>query len=175
MKTLKKSKDGFRKAQEQIYVNNGTFKNSTMLLRIIGERQRKVQSAVRETSWWFSVARADVRSGVQTRWLRFTVIVNHILPFSQMFLCLKWCQGLLNQKAFIDKSQTISDKMHKCWIYRVILQLRWGNEMRSLFTKQYASMCSSLSFYSFKLTDDQGCKNVIKVIMNNLVICSNLS
>lgn len=86
-----------------IYVNNGTYKNGTVLLGILGEGQRKVQSAVRETSWRFLVARADVRSGVQTRWLRFTLIVNHSLPSSQMFLCLKWCQDLLNQKVSIHK------------------------------------------------------------------------
>lgn len=35
----------------------------------------------RETSWRFLVARADVRSRVQTRWLRVTLIVNHIFLF----------------------------------------------------------------------------------------------
>lgn len=59
-----------------VYVNN-----RTVLLGILGRGQRKVQSAVREISWRFLVARADVRSGVQTRWLRFTLIVNHILNF----------------------------------------------------------------------------------------------
>lgn len=75
-----------------ISVNNDTYKNGT---GILGEGQRKVQSAVRETSWRFLVARADVRSGVQTRWLRFTLIVNHILPSSQMFffLMLKMVPG----------------------------------------------------------------------------------
>ncbi len=98
---------------EPIYVNIGARKNSTVILGTLGEGQRKVQSAVRKTSWRFLVARADVRSGVQTRWLRFSLIVNHILPSSQMFLCLKWCQGLLNEKAFIHERQTIGAKSAK--------------------------------------------------------------
>lgn len=115
MRTLKKNKDGFREAQllstcriqlvRPIYVSNGLRKNGTVHSRILGEGQWKV----RETSWQFSVARADVRSRVQTRWLRFVLIVNHNLSSSQMFFfpCIKWCQGLLNQKAFIHTSQTI--------------------------------------------------------------------
>ena len=83
-----------------VYVNNGTHKNGTVLSGILGEGQRKVQSAVRETSWRFLVARADVRSGVQTRWLRFTLIVNHILlPSSQMFFyALNGARGSLIKK-----------------------------------------------------------------------------
>lgn len=126
MRTQRENKEGFREAQlcylshaefklmRPIYVNNGRYKNGTVLSRLLGERQRKVQSAVRETSWPFLVARADVRSGVQTRWLRFTLIVYHILPSSQMFICLRRCQGLLNQKVSIHKSQSISAKVRKC-------------------------------------------------------------
>lgn len=91
MRTLKKNKDGFREEQllstcriqlmRPIYVNNGLRKNGTVHSGILGEGQRKV----RETSRQFSVARADVRSRVQTRWLRFVLIVNHNLSSSQMF------------------------------------------------------------------------------------------
>lgn len=100
MRTLEKNKDGPLRGgtvsvtfhiqnstlKKRTYVNNGRYKNGTVLLGILGERQRKVQSAVRKTSWGFLVARADARSGVQTRWLRFTPIVNHILPSTQLFL-----------------------------------------------------------------------------------------
>lgn len=90
MRTLRKNNDTFHMQSstfKPIYVNNDTYKNGTVLLGIFGQGLRKVQSAVRETSWGFLVASADAGSGVQTRWLRFTLIVNHILPSTQMFLC----------------------------------------------------------------------------------------
>lgn len=130
MKTLKKNKDSFREAQSGFHMqisthatNIGMYENGTVLSGKLGGGQRKAQSAGRETSWRFVVARADARSGVHTRWLRFTLIVNHIWPPLQMLLCLKWCWGLLSQKAVLHKSQTRSAKVQKCRIYRVILQL----------------------------------------------------
>lgn len=67
----------FRESQPCYFSHKGAQRKSAVVL----EGQRKVQSAVRESS--------VARSGVKTRWLRFTQIVHHMLCLSQMFYELK--------------------------------------------------------------------------------------
>lgn len=70
------------KYQFMAHHQNGTFFSGN----VWREAKEELQPADSETSWGVLVARADGRSRVQTRWLRFTVELHQSWSSSRLFL-----------------------------------------------------------------------------------------
>lgn len=98
-------------------------------LEILGERPMKVQSEGRGC--------LVARSGVQSRWLRFTLIVNHISCFPHR--CFYELNGA---RVFLIKTSSFISQTDNRWKYAEFKV--WftpeGNEMKSLFPKPWTSM-----------------------------------